>query len=65
MGDANVHSHVALPYLVAGGGSGSIRGGRHIKARTHDPIGNLLLSVVDKFGIARDSVGYSTGRVDL
>ena len=45
-------------------GSGSISS-LGIQARTHDPIGNLLLSVVDKFGIARDSVGYSTGRVDL
>ena len=32
MGNANVHSHVALPYLVAGTGAGTIRGGRHIKA---------------------------------
>ena len=65
MGNANVHSHIALPYLVAGTGAGTIQGGRHIKARTHDPSGNLLLSVVDKFGIARDRVGLSTGRVDL
>ena len=64
MGNANVHSHVALPYLVAGTGAGTIQGGRHIKARTHDPSGNLLLSVVDKFGIAGDRVGLSTGRVD-
>jgi hypothetical protein len=53
MGNANVHSHIALPYLVAGTGAGTIQGGRHIKSRTHDPSGNLLLSVVDKFGIAR------------
>jgi hypothetical protein len=65
MGNANLHSHVALPYLVAGTGSGAIKGGRHIQAREHDPSGNLLLSLVDKFGIARDRVGYSTGRVDL
>jgi len=65
MGNANVHSHVALPYVVAGTGNGAIKGGRHIKAREHDPSGNLLLSIVDKFGIQRDSVGYSSGRVDL
>jgi hypothetical protein len=65
MGNANVHGHVALPYLIAGTGSGAIKGGRHIKAREHDPSGNLLLSIVDKFGIERESVGYSTGRVDL
>ena len=65
MGNANLHSHVALPYLVAGTGSGAIKGGRHIRAREHDPSANLLLSLVDKFGVARDSVGYSTGRVEL
>ena len=65
MGNANVHSHVALPYLVAGTGMGAIKGGRHIKAPAHDPSGNLLLSIVDKFGIAKDRIGYSTGRVDL
>ena len=65
MGNANVHSHVALPYLVAGAGMGTIKGGRHIKAPAHDPSANLLLSVVDKFGIATDRIGYSTGRVDL
>jgi len=65
MGNANVHGHVDLPYLVAGTGNGAIKGGRHIRAREHDPSGNLLLSIVDKFGIARASVGYSTGRVDL
>jgi hypothetical protein len=65
MGNANVHSHVALPYLIAGTGAGAIKGGRHIRAREHDPSGNLLLGIVDKFGIDRQSVGYSTGRVDL
>jgi len=43
MGNANVHSHIALPYLVAGTGAGAIQGGRHIKARTHDP--NALLAI--------------------
>ena len=65
MGNANVHSHVALPYLVAGTGAGAIRGGRHIRAQNHEPSGNLLLSVIDKFGITQDRVGLSTGRVDL
>jgi len=65
MGNANVHSHVSLPYLVAGSGAGTIRGGRHIKARAHDPSGNLLLSLAGKFEIDRDHMGYSNGRVDL
>ena len=65
MANANLHSQVALPYLVVGTGGGAIKGGRHIRASEHDPSANLLLSLVDKFGVARDSVGYSTGRVEL
>jgi hypothetical protein len=65
MGNANVHSHVALPYVIAGTANGAIKGGRHIRAREHDPSGNLLLGIVDKFGIERESVGYSSGKVDL
>lgn len=65
MGNANVHGHTALPYVVAGTAAGRIKGGRHIKPREHDPIGNLLLSVVNKFDVERNSVGYSTGKVDL
>ena len=57
MGNANVHSHVALPYLIAGAGGGAIKGGRHIRAREHDPSGNLLLGIVDKFGIERQIRG--------
>jgi hypothetical protein len=28
------------------------------------PTGNLLVSVLDKFGITKDSIGDSTGRLD-
>ena len=36
MGNPNVHDHVNLPIIVAGGGAGKARGGRHIKIRrTH------------------------------
>jgi len=28
------------------------------------PTGNLLLSVLDKFGIHQESIGDSTGRLD-
>src|SRR5262245_35803569 len=31
MGNPNVHDHVNLPILVAGGGAGKMRGGRHIR----------------------------------
>ena len=30
MSNPNVHLHVNLPLLVAGGGAGSLKGGRHL-----------------------------------
>lgn len=65
MGNPNIHSHEALPQLIAGGGAGKIRGGRHLAARAHDPNGNLLLSIVQAFDVSVEKIGYSTGTLDL
>jgi hypothetical protein len=51
--------------LLAGGGNGQLRGGRHRKFPERTPIANLLVSVLDKAGIRRDSLGDSTGKVDI
>ena len=39
MGNPNVHDHVNLPILVAGGGAGRSQGGRHIQLRGADAAG--------------------------
>ena len=39
MGNPNVHDHVNLPILVAGGGAGKLKGGRHITYREPKPLG--------------------------
>jgi Protein of unknown function (DUF1552) len=67
MSNPNVHLHVNLPLVVAGGGAGRLKGGRHL---AHDPTGNvpmtnLLVSLLDKAGIAVERLGDSTGRLDL
>jgi hypothetical protein len=65
MGNPNQHLHYDAPHVLLGGNNGKLRGGRHIA----DPsravsTGNLLLSVLDQFGIHRDSFGDSTGRLE-
>ncbi len=61
--DGNKHNHDDLPILVAGGGGGTIKGGRHVKLGEKTPICNLYLEMLDRAGVPLDSFGDSTGRV--
>jgi hypothetical protein len=64
MGNPDVHDHRQLPILVAGGGTGSMRGGRHINYKEPTPMANLLLTMLDKAGIGMDKFADSTGKVE-
>jgi hypothetical protein len=64
MGNPNVHDHVNLPIIVAGGGAGKIRGGRHIKYAEPTPLANLHLTLLDRVGVRLDSFADSTGKID-
>jgi len=61
MSNPNVHNHSPLPVFVAGGAAGKMKGGRHVKYPEGTPMANLLLTILDKAGIHKDSVGDSTG----
>ena len=50
---------------MIGGGSGQLKGGRHLKFPERTPMANMLLSVLDKSGIHLDKLGDSTGKLDL
>ncbi|HBY60690.1 MAG TPA: hypothetical protein DEH78_12765 [Solibacterales bacterium] len=63
MGNADVHDHVNLPILVAGGGAGKWKGGRHIRYSEPAPLANLHLTLLDKVGVKLDSFGDSRGRI--
>jgi hypothetical protein len=64
MGNPNVHNHVNLPIIVAGGAAGKMRGGRHIKFESTTPLANLHLTLLDKVGVRLDSFADSDGKVD-
>jgi len=64
MGNPNIHDHVNLPILVAGGGGGKVRGGRHIKYAEPAPLANLHLTLLDRVGVRLDSFADSTGKID-
>ena len=64
MGNSNQHQHYDVPHILVGGANGQLKGNRHI---AHDrktiTSGNLLLSVLDMYGINKDKQGDSTGRL--
>ncbi len=62
MSNPNVHLHVNLPLVVAGGGAGTLKGGRHLTfdPAKNVPMTNLLVSLLDKAGVAIDKLGDRT-----
>jgi hypothetical protein len=60
LSNSNIHNHNPLPTLLAGGGAGTLKGGRHLKYPENTPMSNLLLSVLNKIGVPTDKVGDST-----
>ncbi len=62
MGNPNGHASDPLPVIAVGGGVG--KGHRHIQLTPRTPIGNLWISVADKFGTKMQNFGDSDGRVD-
>ncbi len=64
MGNPNVHDHVNLPIIVAGGAAGNMRGGRTIRYSEPTPLANLHLTLLDKVGVKLDSFADSDGQVE-
>jgi len=58
--DGNKHNHDDLPLVVAGGGGGTIKGGRHVVLKK-TPICNLFLDFLSRAGVDRKQFGDSTG----
>ncbi len=65
LSDGNEHNFDPLPVVLAGGASGRLQGGRHLRYAPHTPMSNLLLSMLDKLGARVDRFGDSTGRLDV
>ena len=62
--DGDKHDHVNLPVLLVGGGTGQIRGGRHLRFSNEPPLMNLFLTVLGKMGVPLENFGDSTGRIE-
>jgi hypothetical protein len=59
--DGNKHDHVNLPAVLAGGGAGTLKGGRYLQFPENTPMSNMFVSLLDKVGVEVDRLGDSTG----
>jgi hypothetical protein len=65
MSNGNQHDHDPLPIVLVGSASGQLPGNRHIVTPANTPMSNLLLTMLDKLGVHRDSLGDSTAKLTL
>lgn len=59
--DGNAHNHDNLPILLAGGGCGTLKTGRHLRYQKETPLNNLWLSMLNRMEIDVAQLGDSTG----
>lgn len=65
MGNSNQHVHYDVQHVLVGGLNGKLKGGRHLHYPTKTvPTGNLLLTLLDMYGIHEDKFGDSTGHLE-
>jgi hypothetical protein len=66
MGNSHRHAHEKVPVILVGGIDGTFKGNRHIVFPDNTQrASNMLLSILHKYGIERDSFGSSTGPLPL
>ena len=62
--DGDRHAHHDLPVILAGGGGGSLKPGRHIQFPKETPMSNLFLTMLASMGVKADKHGDSTGKLE-
>ena len=60
MSNSDLHNNDPLPNAVFGHGAGTIKGGQHLMYEADTPHANLLLTLLNRAGIAEESFGDST-----
>ena len=63
--NSNRHSGDNLPLLLAGGGAGRIKGGRHLMYAKAPSMANLLVTLMDKMDVPVEKIGGSTGALPI
>lgn len=61
--DGNAHNHDDLPILLAGGGCGTLKTGRHIRYPKETPLNNLWLALLKRLELDVTQLGDSSGEL--
>ena len=61
--DGNRHSHDNLPVILAGRGGGTLTANRYLDA-PKQPMSNMFVTMLNRFGVETDKFGDSTGRLE-
>jgi hypothetical protein len=59
------HSPENIPVMLLGGGAGTLQGGRHIHYPDRPTNADLLVTLMDKFGLPVDHIGSSTHKLNI
>jgi len=65
LSDGNQHNFSPLPIILAGGASGQVKGGRHLRFAKDTHMSNLLAAMLGKLGVPMERFGDSTGVLDI
>jgi hypothetical protein len=63
--DPDRHDHENLPVILAGGGGGALKKGRHLMLREATPMTNMYLRMLEIMGVQSQHIGDSTGKLEL
>jgi hypothetical protein len=61
--EGNSHDYDNLPVMLVGGGSGTLKGGRHLAYPKGTPLANLWVTLLNKLGAPVEHFGDSTGEL--
>jgi hypothetical protein len=65
MSNGNEHDRSNPPAVIVGGAQGRLKGNRHVIAKKDEPTANLLLAMTHIAGAEIESIGPSTGKLEL
>jgi hypothetical protein len=65
MSNGNAHDRNSPAAVLMGHANGRLHGNRHIAVQNKEPTANLLLTLADMAGAEVESIGESTGRLEI
>jgi hypothetical protein len=60
--DGDTHAHENMPVVLAGGGGGAVRTGRHLVYTDREPMADLFVAMLQAHGVAAGSFGMDGTR---